>query len=261
MAKQPSKELPLVTLNYWVIDMKERPILFKTEMVKAILEGSKTETRRVINPQPSGEWTPDCYTELYKKVNGEPDINKPLGWGVCSEDGYEGYKSPYGKEGDLLYVRETWAPGNLGEVMSVENTAYKADYTASVLNKDCNKGLWKPSIHMPKAASRIWLRVKEVKVERIQDIDTESIKAEGVKVVRNPNGYPVIPLSDKHFPHEMLNKAFNEEILWKAHWIALWDSINSERKDKEGNHLNLDWASNPFVWVVKFEVISTNGKP
>jgi hypothetical protein len=94
---------------------------------------------------------------------------------------------------------------------------------------------WRPNIHLPKLGSRIWLRVKEVTVERVQDITTEGIKAEGV-------------LSGLDVPQS----AFQPDTL-KSAWFDLWNSINKDR--------GYGWDKNPWVWCVSFEVVSTNGKP
>lgn len=208
--------------------MKERPILFNTEMVKAVLEGRKTETRRVVKGQIP-----------------------------------EYAKSPYGMPGDTLWVRETWART---EWLHPSDPNYGYIYKASENGKDWEENSeewkWKPSIHMPKDAARIWLEVVEVKTERVQDITKESIIAEGVQVPMH-NNRPLIPLTTKHFPIEYFPNGDIPSIdkVFEAFWIELWDSINSERTDKEGKSLNYDWKSNPWVWVVKFKVLSTKGKP
>ena len=129
--------------------MKEHPILFSTEMVKAILDGSKTQTRRVIKPQP---WDMDkAYFKVFRKDFGER---------VC----------PY-EIGDHLWVRETWWPSQV----DLRGVYYKAD------GVQCKK--WRPSIFMPRWVSRITLEVTGLKVERIQEITEEDAKAEGVPII------------------------------------------------------------------------------
>jgi len=179
--------------------MKERPILFSGPMVRAILEGRKTQTRRVIKPQPVGS-------------NYRIDLKKP----VC----------PYGRPGDRLWVRETfvrfdrshWPP----------KYGYKADTLGPGFeeSEQARKDLgykWRPSIFMPRAASRLDLEVLGVRVERIQEISSEGAMDEGVykKIDQPANNFLPIP-------------AFRE----------LWDSINAKR--------GFAWESNPWVWVVDF---------
>jgi hypothetical protein len=125
--------------------MKEHPILFSTPMVQAILEGRKTQTRRIIK-----------------------SFNKR--------------QCPYGEPGDVLWVRETWAPA-LGDI------AYRADYTNEVLEEKRNKGIWHPSIHMTKAAARIWLQITEVRVEKLEFYsikDTKTGRTMHIKPPGNP---------------------------------------------------------------------------
>ena len=125
---------------------KLRPILFSTAMVQAILEGRKTQTRRVLKPQPGDHPNDDGYMSTVLE------------------------RCPYGQPGDILWVRETWAPA-LGDI------CYKADYSEATLNDPENQGLWKPSIHMPFAAARIFLRVKSVRVEPLQAISYDDAES------------------------------------------------------------------------------------
>ena len=232
--------------------MNERQILFSTEMVQAILDERKTVTRRVMRPQPSEGWEPSDYGTVHKLVNGVPDEMKPIGWGPTSNDGLEAYKSIYGKPGDILYVRETWKPLgqdpddgewivqykdgtslNIGRMWPKEEEYKEIDFSERLADQYLKKGFipWKPSIHMPKSASRIWLRVKDVRVERVQDITRYDIEQEGVDVVQGWDTIDVV----------------------FAKWIELWDSINSKR--------GFGWDVNPWVWAVLFDVISTTGRP
>jgi hypothetical protein len=191
--------------------MKDTPILFSTPMVQAILEGRKTMTRRVVNPQPP-HWTWNLYPsdKLQTKLRDGKYVN-------C----------PYGKPGDLLWVRESWRFAGGGfdgkpdtSVMSPNDFIYKAD-------EDWN-GPWKPSIHMPKSAARIWLEVTDVRVERLQEITETDAIAEGVRLED----------SKKWFKH---THVFEE----------LWQSINGPDS----------WEANPWVWVVSFKGLSTTGRP
>jgi len=182
------------------------PILFKTEMVQAILGGRKTVTRRVVkftegrNPN----WTG------YKKgglilYNGK---NEP-----CNK------KPPY-QPGDILYVRETWCklPVTMdGRCCGYDVYYYKADRE---LRPEGWRGAWKPSIHMPKEAARIWLKVTDVRVERLQDITEEQAEREGCyDYTSTANGF-----------------------------CYIWDStIKKSDLDRYG------WDASPWVWVVEFE--------
>lgn len=141
--------------------MKERPILFSGPMVRAILEGRKTQTRRVVKPQPA-------------HIAG-------IGT-VLNIDTITGKACPYGKPGDRLWVRETWDGVRLdggGALVS-----YRADGDKPVTDD----GRWHPSIHMPRWASRITLEVVSVRVERLQEISEEDAMAEGVALAENYRG-------------------------------------------------------------------------
>lgn len=174
--------------------MKERPILFSAPMVRAILEGRKTMTRRVVNPQ--------------------PDVVER---GVCffDGDGTSGPGSrdriiycPYGKPGDRLWVRETWSKDpNSAQIL------YRAGApgTPGSWVTSTPFDSWRPSIHMSRWASRILLEVTAVKVEQVQKISDEDILSEGIKI--DP------AYSDEYGCHVRYRRAFRE----------IWDSINSKR--------------------------------
>lgn len=191
--------------------MSTKPILFNTEMVKAILEGRKTVTRRVIK------------RDLLNCCDFDTDGTI---CGCCDKDG-DWYKiedfAPY-QIGDILYVRETWKkiPG----ASSKGGFAYK--YKASEEGNYWNrvKGFkWKPSIHMPKEAARIWLKVTDVRVERLQDITEEQARAEGFY---RGWQHPDLPNST---PSETARQAF----MWV--WHKLYGIMND------------------YVWVIEFERI------
>lgn len=201
----------------------EKPILFNTEMVKAILDGRKTCTRRLIkfllgkNPQWTG-YVKDGLM-LYNG-NNESCIRK----------------APY-QPGNILYVRETF-------IQAAAHTFwYKAD-DKSWMSKDL---LWKPSIHMPKEAARIWLKVKDVRVERLQDITPQQAENEGVGNLF----YEDIGYSEKNYGTEV-DKEYGiarEQFAW------LWDStIKKSDIDRYG------WDANPWVWVIEFERCAELGK-
>ena len=193
---------------------KLRPILFRTEMVRAILDGRKIQTRRVVK-NPENYYMDEMLDGLWPyKSLGNPA------------------KCPYGKVGDVLWVRETWAP--LGDYPLCNYTfMYKAD-----VSKPYSK--WKPSIHMPFAAARIFLRIKSVRVERLQDIDWKEAKAEGIQQFWMYGGVSVIGVPGLIYPKP------NQAWTYTEAFSKLWESINGPES----------WESNPWVWVVEFEPIS-----
>lgn len=201
--------------------MAYKPILFNTEMVKAILEGRKTQTRRIIRPQPV--WDGISCFHISKYGCWEYGRNDRI---FSAEDNW-----PI-NTGDILWVRETWHK-DAGRYM------YRANYSKD--EKFYRNGQeveirWSPSIHMPKQAARIFLRVKDVRVERLQkcgDGWCVDIENEGVKTPQNP----ILYVNDDKF-HDAL----------RAEMEKLWDStIKPADLGKYG------WDANPWVWVIEFE--------
>ena len=191
-----------------------KPILFSGEMVRAILDGRKTQTRRVVKPQPTGGYLGFINERLKHWFRHEP---RSIEIGC-----------PYGRPGDTLWVRETWASHKyMDDTKPSEFTAgaqmlpvwYRADNVQSD-----ERGKWRPSIFMPRWASRITLRVVDVRVETLWDMTVSKMTAEGVAEIENDDKHPLTP------------------------FITLWDSINADR-----GHA---WYTNPWVWVVEFEVVS-----
>ena len=199
--------------------MKEYPIPFNGPMVQAILEKRKHVTRRVVKPQPPAETLEmgrsDCGT-YWRDFSGET----------------HDWRCPYGEPGSKLWVRETWQQihpvGNgqwaFAEPLSSDNAKYELVYAADRGRDEPPK--WRPSIHMPRWASRITLEVTGVRVERVQEISGLDAIAEG-----RP-----FDLRDENIATSLRNA--------KAWFRELWDSINA----KSGN----DWEANPWVWVVEF---------
>ena len=183
--------------------MSVKPILFNTDMVRAILDGRKTVTRRLVKPRYGGS------LEVYKDLAGVPRL--------CERCGTlnRGLRPPY-QIGDILWVRETW-------ISLVGSYLYRADQKPGMKNP----GKWFPSIHMPKEAARIWLRVTDVRVERLQEIDEDGIRAEGLTSACVHAGDMEIAAQE---------------------FALLWDStIKPAGLDRYG------WAANPWVWVIAFE--------
>lgn len=194
---------------------KQRPILFSTQMVQAILDGRKTQTRRVVKPQPHIDKAGNlCQGELNfgQTIDGEPHFKN---FAQCA--------CPYGQSGDILWVRETWQPSASGAYVH-----FKADCR----DEDSGKG-WKPSIHMPKDACRLFLRIKNVRVERLQVITRQDAAAEGVCIENESERFP--GYQTHRWPEE--------------NFQTLWENINGEQS----------WRDNPWVWVVEFEKLE--GRP
>lgn len=191
--------------------MKETPIIFSTPMVQAILDGRKTMTRRIFKKQP----IPIQAQDGFKFWN----IPK-LGPVMNAVD-----KSPYGKPGDLLWVREKF-------IKCQDAYVYATDKNSDGLK-------WKPSIHMPKSAARIWLRITDVRLERLQDISEEDAISEGVFFHDGLQGYST-DINGSHFHCSMPVNSFRK----------LWININGSDS----------WDCNHWIWVLSFEVISKNGK-
>lgn len=202
-------------------------------MVRAILENRKTQTRRVIKPQP------DRVIGRFPAVDDLGDL--------------EAIRCPYGKPGYRLWVRETWAPADKilfgSDLDECEAVAYKAD--GSILDPngqhfnafgiDFSKIRWKPSIHMRRDYSRILLEITDIRVERLQDIFEADAIAEGVEVVGdNIYGDPIY-------------MDYSGESLRGAGWCSAYRSFQSIWKSINGPE---SWESNPWVWVVEFKRIN-----
>lgn len=209
-----------------------KPMLFNTEMTQALLSGKKTATRRVVEPQPleraenphkinSGNWYFDIPDRTFGGVEASVGPYRP----PCHP-------------GDILYVRETWAlhPCNdrLPPSIPCKKTAAGRDcyiYKADATNGKTPCGvypsphLWRPSIHMPKEAARIFLRVKDVRVERLQEITDDGILTEGITSKKS----------------EWLQIDFAD----------LWNSTVSD-----ADFLRYGWEANPWVWVIEFERVT-----
>lgn len=230
--------------------VRERPILFKGRLVRAILEGRKTQTRRIAKFVPIAGYnlgfsgmSPGHF------CTGVPASGHVLysrrGDGVW-EQRTEPLHCPYGAQGDRLWVKETWAlSGSMADYMKadidrVERASMAVDprhafgdnlvYRADGDGYDDATQHWRPSIFMRRWASRIDLEVTEVRVQRLQEISEEDAQAEGVEAT------PLLPSGQNPNP------------LWRPHcrstFAKLWDSINEER--------GFGWGANPWVWAITF---------
>jgi hypothetical protein len=193
--------------------MKERPMLFSGPMVQAILrdENPKTQTRRIVKPQPHEGWS------VWQDESNGQWVQS--GYGEAGDDMLH---CPHGALGDRLWVRETWARYNIDQ--ESHQIAYRAtepaDWPAD--------GQWRPSIHMPRWASRIDLEIIGVRVERLQEISEADACAEGA-IQALCTGYPY------HNPPSTYRNGFSQ----------IWESINGSES----------WAENPWVWVIEFKRI------
>lgn len=199
--------------------MKEKPILFNSEMVRAILRGDKLETRRVIKPP----------FELHK--NGY--LTKPKG-----NQRLHPYECPYGEVGDQLWVRETFML-ETEQGIPTGGIIYRA---TDKPEEDETPLKWKPSIFMPREASRIQLEVTGIKIERLQEIDYTGAMREGIERSYDSSSHLWFKnygkTGDSNFKHVSgAIKSFK----------SLWNSINEKR--------GFGWLKNPWVWVVEFKKI------
>lgn len=202
---------------------KERPILFSGAMVRALLEGKKTQTRRVVKDFAPFDITPSETQESLELLGWRELIPRHL-VPPC----------PYGRPGDRLWVRESFA--------RLDDGSYLYPATYDTARRPYMK--WKPSIHMPRAACRLVLEVTEVRVERLHDITADDAKAEGVP--ENMTYVPV-PVSTTATREQMLEWAHSPPIMqdWRQGFFRLWESINGKK--------SLD--DNPWVWVVSFKKV------
>ncbi|ENU27042.1 hypothetical protein [Acinetobacter modestus] len=208
--------------------MKERPILFNTPMVQAILSGQKTQTRRIVNKAP----TTEINHRLIALDNGwswqvdqqgivptmHREIDNPM---VC----------PFGQIGDRLWVRETFRLYDSDECPHADfpcgcpkngTPLYKASH-------DCGNGeKWKPSIHMPRKAARLFLEITNIRIERLNDITSEDAKAEGFDYSTHPSAIQM-----------------GYAIGAKTNFRVTWEQIYGQN----------EWNKNPWVWVLEFKVI------
>ncbi|QHQ14549.1 morphogenetic protein [Pectobacterium parmentieri] len=213
--------------------MKERPIIFNAEMVRAILDGSKTQTRRTLRIQPT-----ECnHTHWPEHPNSEWNYDD-RGWScaVCgngvslAKRDVKGITCPFGKVGDRLWVRETWARYN------IDQNAHDMAYRATTPDDWPKEGRWRPSIHMPRWASRILLEITDVRVERLNDISEENAIAEGV-ARRHSDTY-------HGFYRDYENEGYGQGCTFaNDSFRSLWKSIYGAES----------WEANPWVWVIEFK--------
>ena len=207
-----------------------KPILFNTEMVKAILDGRKSETRRVMKPQPYSEES-DCVKFWHWK-----DCQWTDGGLGFPKSGIEDH-APY-KPGDILYVRETWAKNENPESDNFGGYEYRTDYLGALC---CDLIDWSPAIHMPKEAARIFLRVTDVYLQPLQEMTEKDAVAEGCVPVTCPTCFGIGDRCTDCNGTGAIEPALLD-------FACIW---NSTLKKKD---LPLyGWGANPWVWTIKFE--------
>ena len=226
--------------------MKERPILFTGPMVRALLDGSKTQTRRVVKPQPDNGWGFDW---TYGRITSPHPKRGKFGAFIRRGVGTDFPETdlivcPHGMPGDRLWVREAWycddyrvqqgpyllPPDQNANDMREDGTlVYCADDPAPY---EQEQPVWRPSIHMPRWASRITLEITGVRVERLQDISRSDAIAEGA-----PPSHPSI---------DRVSRELGFAMDFSRSWYGqLWEQINGPNS----------WAANPWVFVIEFKVI------
>ncbi|HCB2458494.1 hypothetical protein [Klebsiella aerogenes] len=222
--------------------MKERGMIFNGEMVRAILDGRKTQTRRIMKVQPeSSKSRPGDFWFSSKKLESMVHIsdfapgNSPIAdYHLFIQE----HCCPFGAVGDRIWVRETWARYNIDQ--NSHDLAYRATTPADWPEE----GRWRPSIHMPRWASRILLEITNVRIERLNAISPEDAESEGLERTNftgfgDEPGLPSYPEPDVYF--DPLKKQ------WKEYppeaFAGLWESIYGEGS----------WKANPWVWVIEFK--------
>ncbi|HCC5915891.1 hypothetical protein [Klebsiella pneumoniae] len=230
--------------------MKERGMIFNGEMVRALLDGRKTQTRRIMKAQPSEDFTPmnmaleaDYKARWYTPGIVDKDgYLQPAGkevFGVANEN--EGYSCPFGAVGDRIWVRETWDRYN------IDQDSHDMAYRATIPEDWPESGRWRPSIHMPRWASRITLEITDVRVERLNAISEQDAQSEGVHtevwdqtvVARN---YAAIDEFFQFWSEDMPHYVEMNQ-LYRSSFRSLWESIYGAE----------NWQANPWVWVIEFK--------
>ena len=213
--------------------MKERGMIFNAEMVRAILDGRKTQTRRIMKkqPEPSKAREGDFYFPC-NKMQSMVHVSDFIPGNSMIPDAQEFFSKccPFGEVGDRIWVRETWARYNINQ------DSHDMAYRATTPEDWPEEGRWRPSIHMPRWASRITLEITGVRVERLQSISPNDASREGL--IKLPaTGRYCLNQGDQYFGGASHDA--REVFSW------LWESIYGAES----------WQSNPWVWVIEFKRI------
>ena len=220
-------------------EIKECPILFSAPMVRAILEGRKTVTRRAIKDQP--QMVTDRAIELWA---GDAEV-------LFKQLQRAGRKCPYGQPGDRLWVRESWAADAQVDAVAPRDLSqgepihYPAD--GAVRQTGCamiTPGKGRPSIHMPRWASRTLLEITDVRVERLQDISGDQAVAEGLIWQGQESGKVFYSHAERKYPPGAHQRFGISGVDAVSAFRNLWNSVGG------------DWDANPWVWVVEFKRVT-----
>ena len=214
--------------------MADRPILFSGPMVRALLNDTKTQTRRVVKPQPVANQRGKFNFTTFTDDEGIESYwqNYPF-WGPV--------RCPYGQPGDRLWVRETWAHARHAAAANcVEDGPFVYAADGEFAARERLNPRWVPSIHMPRWASRITLEIVSVRVERLQDISEADARAEGVRQMNDTSGCWVSREGPGNLvtPWPKARDAYSD----------LWEQINGEGS----------WEKNPWIWVITFRRFEAN---
>lgn len=230
----------------------EKPILFSTEMVRAILEGRKTQTRRIIKWPKTPDWHDWDYEPNRLEGKTRKDFWPHFRHVSADKDKYGAVKCPYGSVEDQLWIREKWNYfNNVGDCgIGCEYGCKHGKYVYAATGDWDNDTKWKPSIHMPKNACRLRLAVTDIRVERLDEISAEDAIAEGFAKVTKDGGRTWkygIPEKDGYpGPAGWVWQEWEVDPV-KA-YKKLWESINGEES----------WNGNPWVWVVEFSKVEVS---
>lgn len=261
--------------------MKERPVLFSAPMVNAILAGAKTQTRRIMKVQPPT--IKHTLLNIIKSVYGLKNWQGARFWSIpdgVQTDGQifsdsEAFKCPYGEVGDRLWVREAWAAMSRYDGVAPRKIccgAEQAVWYRATDHKECDhyltgqyRGKWRPSIFMPRWASRITLQIDKIRVERINDISEVDAIAEGVESYdKTPNmsgyrnylwhgavGRDITQKQSDAWDWQYSNYDATSDRPARDSFSSLWEMINADR--------GYGWDKNPWVWVYDFSVVQQGG--
>jgi hypothetical protein len=209
------------------------PMLFSTEMAKANMDGRKSETRRAFKKQPQTNILGGMCEDLSDKAV------KDYGCFFKRKDHeylIDFFKSPYGRPGDIIWMRETFAPMVVddydGEGNDKHAYLYKTDPESAEILWHMEDSSWKPNIHMPLEACRFFAEITEIRVERLHDISEESAKSEGAEQLTNM--------------HHGLSQFKLRTPNYRTGFAGIWFKVNGEES----------WKQNPWVWVVKYKLIT-----
>lgn len=223
--------------------VKEHPILFSAPMIQALFAGRKTQTRRMMKPQPillppgycnpKGRWSWDPNRDHHNlwEIDENPNLGDWAAWRLSM--------CPYGEVGDRLWIKETFFCNSFdypeATDHSRENLYYRADGEPDMEGETIGKegGGWKPSIFMPRWASRLTLEITGVRVEQVQSITVDDIYNEGIRPVRDGK--------------MLLHHSPATDAAYREDWQALWDDINGKKR-------GASFADNPWCWVLNFRV-------